>query len=492
MDVTNDRTEQLVRQTLSAVADQVRAPETEHDEVQTDDRSVTSRPTVTALRRTHRRNRRLVIIAACLVLALVAGGVALLTQRAESPKVSVSPAAEQPSDTDMSQPYGLPATDAEITSLLPMPTFFEQFYNGTYAGASAQLTVSIQVVPDVLQKGVESLSGCTGQEPTVEVNGHNGCTTSTVTQVTTQFVSWVEDSSTVIGLQSSTLSSDQLVEVANGVKRDGSRVSLDPVPDGLQPSGTHIDPNADHPGYDYVNFNHNDCDYYLSREVSTTLPTGSSPVTINGYPGAVIGDNTIAWLVRGSLMTLNIGTIQGPGDPVVIQPVGPQPVAPSCDLQATATTIRYITEADWKQRVGDHSSDTSTSGAPSTTTSPAASDSSQPQYTGDEAQIADVFRTFISGSDIDTLVSLLEDGVALRETLSKEPTGKTGTPSARIDSVTLVDDTHALVTYSILLNGQLSLPNQHGTAVKIDGTWRVSRDTYCALVAQGGIQCPPK
>jgi hypothetical protein len=191
-------------------------------------------------------------------------------------------------------------------------------------------------------------------------------------------------------------------------------------------------------------------------------------------------------------MTLNVGSINsGP------QPAGPQPVAPSCDVQATAATIRYITEADWNQLVGDHSSDTSattstppTSVAPTTTSSPA-SDSSQPQYEGDEAQIADVFRRFISGPDLDTLVSLLEDGEALRETLSKEPAGKTGTPSARVDSVTLVDDTHASVTYTILLDGRVALPNQHGTAVKIDGKWLMSRATYCALVAQGGVQCPP-
>ena len=58
MDVTEDRTEQLVRQTLTAVASQVRSSEDASDEVQVDERSVTSRSTVTALRRSGRRNRR--------------------------------------------------------------------------------------------------------------------------------------------------------------------------------------------------------------------------------------------------------------------------------------------------------------------------------------------------------------------------------------------------------------------------------------------------
>jgi len=58
--------------------------------------------------------------------------------------------------------------------------------------------------------------------------------------------------------------------------------------------------------------------------------------------------------------------------------------------------------------------------------------------------------------------------------------------------VRLVYDTHALLTFSILdENGKVVLGNQQGGAVKIDGNWRVSRTTYCALVAQGGIHCPP-
>jgi hypothetical protein len=131
--------------------------------------------------------------------------------------------------------------------------------------------------------------------------------------------------------------------------------------------------------------------------------------------------------VRGALITLRVGSIQGPGDPPNIQPAGPgpPPVAPTCDLLATAATIRYITEAEWKQLVGDHNSDTSatTSPPPATTSSPAGV-SSELQYEGDEAQIADVFRTFLAGPDIDTMVSLLEDGETLRGILTAEPANK--------------------------------------------------------------------
>jgi hypothetical protein len=47
-----------------------------------------------------------------------------------------------------------------------------------------------------------------------------------------------------------------------------------------------------------------------------------------------------------------------------------------------------------------------------------------------------------------------------------------------------------LVTFSILTNGAMTLANQRGSAVKIDGTWHVSRATYCATVGLGVVQCP--
>jgi hypothetical protein len=33
---------------------------------------------------------------------------------------------------------------------------------------------------------------------------------------------------------------------------------------------------------------------------------------------------------------------------------------------------------------------------------------------------------------------------------------------------------------------------QPGQAIKINGTWMVSRDTVCALLEHGGISCPPR
>lgn len=61
----------------------------------------------------------------------------------------------------------------------------------------------------------------------------------------------------------------------------------------------------------------------------------------------------------------------------------------------------------------------------------------------------------------------------------------------RVDSVVLIDGDHAIVTYSIL-NGGSSVYSANGRAVRIDGVWKVSRDTVCEALAVNGTTCPPR
>jgi hypothetical protein len=117
----------------------------------------------------------------------------------------------------------------------------------------------------------------------------------------------------------------------------------------------------------------------------------------------------------------------------------------------------------------------------------------EPTFTGDEAAIVDVFHTWVSRPDVDTTVSILEDGDALRDTIEQVRLQNVGAGdhSSTVSAVSMIDDAHALVTFSILTNGQLTLANQQGAAIKIDGSWRVSRATYCATIGLGAVKCPP-
>jgi hypothetical protein len=58
--------------------------------------------------------------------------------------------------------------------------------------------------------------------------------------------------------------------------------------------------------------------------------------------------------------------------------------------------------------------------------------------------------------------------------------------------VVIADPTHADVVYTLLHDGQPLYANRPGKAVKVGGTWMVTRDTACGLLSMGGITCPPR
>ncbi|WP_416965955.1 hypothetical protein [Streptomyces sp. Agncl-13] len=61
-----------------------------------------------------------------------------------------------------------------------------------------------------------------------------------------------------------------------------------------------------------------------------------------------------------------------------------------------------------------------------------------------------------------------------------------GQVQADVQKVEFTSAAKATVTYSLTLNGATALPNASGTAVEQDGTWKVSVNTLCALVALSG------
>jgi hypothetical protein len=46
------------------------------------------------------------------------------------------------------------------------------------------------------------------------------------------------------------------------------------------------------------------------------------------------------------------------------------------------------------------------------------------------------------------------------------------------------------VTYDVLAAGQVVLPHVTGTVVRSHGEWVLTRESFCALVAVGGVGCP--
>ena len=105
----------------------------------------------------------------------------------------------------------------------------------------------------------------------------------------------------------------------------------------------------------------------------------------------------------------------------------------------------------------------------------------------DTDQIKSAYATLFSGkSSVPDRVAVLQNGPrfkALVTSFANNPLAKN--VSATVSSVTLQGANNAKVVYTVKLGGS-ALPQQTGTAVKQNGTWKVGYLGLCKLVALGG------
>jgi len=81
----------------------------------------------------------------------------------------------------------------------------------------------------------------------------------------------------------------------------------------------------------------------------------------------------------------------------------------------------------------------------------------------------------------------LEDAQQLSAAIeaAEKTQAATGQQSAKVVSVTFTSPIEATVTYNLLVNNQLVLPNATGKAVLQDNVWKVGKITFCTLVQLG-------
>lgn len=117
-----------------------------------------------------------------------------------------------------------------------------------------------------------------------------------------------------------------------------------------------------------------------------------------------------------------------------------------------------------------------------------------PDFQGEEAAIAQMMTTWASGPGVDATVKLIEDGEALRGTITAVDASPqvqaARDPGIRIHSIELVGEDHAILTFDLLLGTDVSVGGLTGATVKIDGSWRLSRDTYCRIAQYVQVTCP--
>jgi hypothetical protein len=111
-----------------------------------------------------------------------------------------------------------------------------------------------------------------------------------------------------------------------------------------------------------------------------------------------------------------------------------------------------------------------------------------------EQAVVGAFEAVFAGtSDLDTRVAAIEDGETLR-TVVEEGFAANEEIASRITvevaDVRLPEPDRAEVTFSLLLDGSAVLADLPGEAVLVDGTWLVSRRTFCDVGTQGMTELP--
>ena len=143
---------------------------------------------------------------------------------------------------------------------------------------------------------------------------------------------------------------------------------------------------------------------------------------------------------------------------------------------------------------GGSASTTTTSAAPTTTSSAASSTTSaagssttsySPAPGSTEATITANWDKFFDGSlPVQDKVGLLENGQQYQQQLDAQAAGPLAkVATASVSGITVTSASTATVTYSILVGGQPALPNQTGQAVLQDGVWKVTAQSFLALLA---------
>jgi len=109
-----------------------------------------------------------------------------------------------------------------------------------------------------------------------------------------------------------------------------------------------------------------------------------------------------------------------------------------------------------------------------------------------EEEIRKAFETLILSDSLEDRLAALEDGEALRATAEEVNRRAPGRVVADVEVmvVRFVDEDEAQVNF-VLYFGQTPMPRS-GFAVRVEGKWKVSRDTWCELVRPLGVPCPPR
>jgi len=126
----------------------------------------------------------------------------------------------------------------------------------------------------------------------------------------------------------------------------------------------------------------------------------------------------------------------------------------------------------------------SAASSPATGSSATASSPGQAASGNAKAQITSNWEAFFNGqTSAAKKIALLENGQKFASVINAQAgSGLAGSAGAKVTAVVVNSPTKATVSYDITLSGATALPNQTGTAVYQNGTWKVGDVSFCQLL----------
>jgi len=167
-------------------------------------------------------------------------------------------------------------------------------------------------------------------------------------------------------------------------------------------------------------------------------------------------------------------------------------------LAAIAAGCSQSNTADTTPDETPPSTTTTSTTAPTTTTSaPAATTTTDPGgiVPGEDGDVDAVVLAyevvFSSKTDYEEKAPFIEDAEGLEDTVAQyQETGESMGGVALYPTSVTIDGDIADVVYDLLFGGTPTYPDLTGDAVLRDGTWKITRDMFCAMMASARVGCP--
>jgi len=160
--------------------------------------------------------------------------------------------------------------------------------------------------------------------------------------------------------------------------------------------------------------------------------------------------------------------------------------APALGLALAATVAACSSSSSSSPPAAPSSAASSAASSPATSpSSPSAASSPGGGTSANaKAQIKSNWEAFFDGqTSAAKKISLLENGQKFASVINAQAgSGLASSAGAKVTAVVVNSATKATVSYDITLSGATALPNQTGTAVYQNGTWKVGDVSFCQLL----------